>query len=31
MVKVTVIGAAGGIGQPISLLLKMNLPPGKKK
>jgi malate dehydrogenase len=28
MVKVTVIGAAGGIGQPISLLLKMNLPPG---
>jgi malate dehydrogenase len=28
MVKVTVVGAAGGIGQPISLLLKQNLPPG---
>jgi len=26
--KVTVCGAAGGIGQPLSLLLKMNLPPG---
>jgi len=25
---VTVCGAAGGIGQPLSLLLKMNLPPG---
>jgi len=28
MVKVTVIGAAGGIGQPLSLLLKAQLPPG---
>jgi len=28
MVKVTVVGAAGGIGQPISLLLKQNLPSG---
>jgi len=26
--KVTVCGAAGGIGQPLSLLLKMNLPTG---
>jgi len=26
--KVTVIGAAGGIGQPLSLLLKAQLPPG---
>jgi len=26
--KVTVCGAAGGIGQPISLLLKQELPPG---
>jgi len=26
--KVTVCGAAGGIGQPLSLLLKINLPPG---
>jgi NAD-dependent malate dehydrogenase len=28
MVKVVVIGAAGGIGQPISLLLKQGLPSG---
>jgi len=28
MVKVAVCGAAGGIGQPLSLLLKMNLPAG---
>jgi len=28
MVKVTLCGAAGGIGQPLSLLLKMQLPPG---
>jgi len=26
--KVTVCGASGGIGQPLSLLLKMQLPPG---
>jgi len=28
MVKVVVCGAAGGIGQPLSMLLKSNLPPG---
>ncbi len=28
--KVTVLGAAGGIGQPLSLLLKNALPPGSK-
>jgi len=28
MVKVTVCGAAGGIGQPLAMLLKQNLPPG---
>ncbi len=28
--KVTVLGAAGGIGQPLSLLLKNNLPAGSK-
>jgi len=28
MVKVAVCGASGGIGQPLSLLLKMQLPPG---
>lgn len=28
MVKVAVLGAAGGIGQPLSLLLKQQLPPG---
>lgn len=28
MVKVTICGAAGGIGQPLSLLLKLNLPAG---
>lgn len=28
MVKVAVLGAAGGIGQPLSLLLKANLPAG---
>jgi len=27
-IKVTVVGAAGGIGAPISLLLKQQLPPG---
>ena len=26
--KVTVLGAAGGIGQPLSLILKNNLPAG---
>lgn len=28
MVKVAVTGAAGGIGQPLSMLLKIQLPPG---
>ncbi|PVX32680.1 malate dehydrogenase (NAD) [Pasteurella langaaensis DSM 22999] len=28
--KVTVLGAAGGIGQPLSLLLKLNLPAGSE-
>jgi len=28
MVKVVLAGAAGGIGQPLSMLLKMQLPPG---
>jgi len=28
MVKVVVCGAAGGIGQPLAMLLKMQLPPG---
>jgi len=28
MVKVVVCGAAGGIGQPLSMLLKIHLPPG---
>jgi len=28
MVKVALLGAAGGIGQPLALLLKMNLPAG---
>ena len=28
MVKVTIIGAAGGIGQPLALLLKTLLPAG---
>ena len=28
--KIAVLGAAGGIGQPLSLLLKMNLPAGSE-
>ena len=28
--KVTVLGAAGGIGQPLSLILKNKLPAGSK-
>ena len=28
--KVAVLGAAGGIGQPLSMILKNNLPAGSK-
>ncbi|MFW5646893.1 MAG: lactate/malate family dehydrogenase [Acetivibrio ethanolgignens] len=28
--KLTLLGAAGGIGQPLSMILKNNLPAGSK-